>query len=831
MAYFGSHMQMKQNEKTETIRHLVFLGVAWTAIILFFAWWGVQEEKENTVRLATAQARASFGKDQALRQWATRHGRIYVPVGDYFQPDPRMSKVPERDIHTPGGIELTLINPVTIINQLDRDYGYLYGTSGKITSLTARSTHNQPDEWERSALERINLGAEEVMEFVHQDGGEFLRLMQPLIVTPGCLLCHYDEGFTVGRPGGGIAISLPMAQLRQQEQVAVRSKLTVLSILWAFGMIGLAINAWLLHQQQKTRIQAMLELQRSENRKSAIMGSALDCIITIDAEDRIVEFNPAAEKTFGYRSEEMLGKPMAKFIVPESMREMHYAGLERQVKTGKTNILGTRIETTAMRCDGSEFPVELAITRIDQPGAPPLFTAFLRDITERRKLEEQLQKQASEDDLTGLFNRHTFEAALKRVLLSAGESSHCLMYLDLDRFKVVNDTSGHSAGDELLKQLADLLRDNIGDSGILARLGGDEFGLILENCDLEKGRESASRLLQAVGDFRFYWNDKIFTLGMSIGIVVIDDPRAEASQLLSMADAACYRAKEEGRNRFYVYSPHDKAFSHRRDQLGWLGRIEAAFAEERFLLYQQPILPLQDNTGCLPVFAEILLRMKDENGHLVTPDKFLPAAERYNLMPTIDRWVVRTSLRWLNDNRNYQGTLSINLSGASLTDSLFLDFLLHELNALNIPGHQLCFEITETEAITNLSRARRFITTIRGAGCAFALDDFGSGMSSYGYLKDLPVDFLKIDGRFVRNMDMDPVSMAMVKSIHEIGHLMGKRTIAEFVGHAAVLELLQELGVNYAQGYYLGEPAPLQSLIHDTIGEPDPVQPVKMRRS
>ena len=817
---------MNPGERTDTLRHLVFLGLAWSAIILFFAWWGVEEEKENTARLATAQARASFGKDQALRQWATRHGRIYVPVGDYFQPDPRMSKVPERDIRTPSGIELTLINPVTIINQLDRDYQYLYGTSGKITSLTARSPHNQPDEWEKSALRRINAGAEEVMEFVHQDGGEFLRLMQPLVVTPGCLLCHFGEGFEVGKPGGGIAISLPMAQLRQQEQAAVRSKLAVLAILWAFGMVGLAINAWLLHRQAQIRAQTMAELKRSEARKSAIMGSALDCIITIDAEDRIVEFNPAAEKTFGYRCEEMLGRRMAEFLVPESMREMHYEGLKRQMETGESSIIGTRIETTALRCDGSEFPVELAITRIDQPGSSPLFTAFLRDITERRKLEEQLQKQASEDDLTGLYNRHTFEAVLKRMLASTGKHSHCLMYLDLDRFKVVNDTSGHSAGDELLKQLADLLRSNLEESATLARLGGDEFGLVLENCTLETGKEVASRLLRAVSEFRFYWNDKIFTLGMSIGLVVIDDPRAEASQLLSMADAACYRAKEEGRNRCYVYSHSDEALTHRQVELNWLGRIESAFSEERFLLYQQPIVPLQ---GGDPGFMEILLRMRDEEGRLVTPDKFLPAAERYNLMPTIDRWVVRSTLHWMNENTDYEGRLSINLSGASLTDPLFLDFLLKELDEAGLEEGRLCFEITETEAISNLSRARRFIALVHEAGCLFALDDFGSGMSSYGYLKDLPVDFLKIDGRFVRNMDMDPVSMAMVKSIHEIGHLMGKQTIAEFVGHAAVLRLLQEMGVNFGQGFYLGEPAPLQPLSRGA-GEAE-AQPVKMRRS
>ncbi len=813
-------------------RHLAILGVAWTVIILFFMWWAVKEEQANTLRLATTQARASFGKDQALRQWATRHGRIYVPVTPQQQPDPRMAKVPERDIRTPSGIELTLINPVTIINQLNRDYHQLFSTLGKITSLTARSEENRPDEWERHALKKIDAGVPEVLEFVRQGDKEYLRLMQPLMVTPGCLLCHYDEGFQVGKPGGGIAISLPMDPLRQQERTAIQRKLLVLASLWLFGMVGLGLNSLLLQRQERLRGQALEELRHSEARKSAIVGSALDCIITIDASDRILEFNPAAEKTFGYRCEEMLGKPMAEYLVPDSVREMHYEGLRRQVENGHSTILGTRVETTALRADGSEFPVELAITRIEDSSGSPLFTAFLRDITERKEMEQRLELQAAHDDLTGLYNRRTFEESLQRALLTASETPHCLMFLDLDRFKVVNDTSGHHAGDELLKQLAELLRANLEEEAILARLGGDEFGLILQKRSLEAGKETAARLLQAVADFRFYWNDRIYTLGMSIGIVLMDDSRQDASELLGMADAACYRAKEEGRNRYYVYSPGDTAISHRQAELAWLNRIESAFAEERFLLYAQPIVSLQEEARVPPRFAEVLLRMRDTEGQLVTPDKFLPAAERYNLMPTIDRWVVRNALRWLRQEPSYHGMLSINLSGSSLGDPLFLDFLLRELEELEIEGQRLCLEITETEAITNLSRARHFIARTRELGVRFALDDFGSGMSSFGYLKDLPVDYLKIDGRFVRNMDLDPVSMAMVRSIHEIGHLMGKQTIAEFVGHAAVVKLLRELGVNHAQGFYLGEPAPLSRLVVAGNGnQTGDAQPVKMRRN
>ena len=802
--------------------HILVLGLSWTIIVLIFAWWGIQEEHQKTAELAIAQARAAFGKDQALRQWATRHGRIYVPVTETQAPDPRMAKVPERDISTPGGLPLTLINPVTIINQLDRDYGHLYGTSGKITSLSATSPRNRPDEWERSALERIQKGSPQVLEFVQGSEGESLRLMQPLIARKGCLLCHHDTGFEIGKPAGGVAISLPMGKLRQSEREAIRNKSLALLVLWLFGLLGLGITAWLLQHQARTRSQALAELKRSEERNRAIVNSALDCIITIDAQDRIVEFNPAAEATFGYASNHVIGRRLAELLVPRPLRKMHYAGLRRQLKTGDPNILGTRIETTALRSDGSEIPVELAIIRVEQEGAP-LFTAFLRDITEQRRMQQELQQRASQDTLTGLDNRHTFEQALRRMLHEEVHQGHCLMFMDLDRFKLVNDTSGHAAGDELLKQLAALLRATVQEDAVLARLGGDEFGLLLETCDIEGARATAQTLLQAVNDFRFYWEDKIFTIGMSIGIVAVGDHGTDASHLLSLADAACYRAKEEGRNRYYVYTDMDDVIRYRRAEAGWIQHIENALAEDRFLLYRQPIVPLQPEEDGDQGFMEILLRMRGPGQEIITPNRFLPAAERYNLMPVIDRWVIRSSLAWLAEQPHYRGMLSINLSGTSITDPLFLEFLDEELSGNTHDRGKICFEITETEAITNLSHARRFIEQIKELGCRFALDDFGSGMSSYGYLKDLPVDFLKIDGRFVSNVHSDPVSYAMVKSIHEIGHLMGKRTIAEFVSCTEVMELLQGLGVNYGQGYYLERPSPLEAHLLPVASSNPPV--------
>ncbi len=800
-------------DKPGSLRFVLVLGILWTLSIIAIAAWTISSEIKSTLTLATIEARAYFNKDQAIRLWATQHGRIYVPLTADYPPDPHLSHIPERDITTPSGIRLTLINPARIIRELDEDYGKLYGVIGKVTSLSPLAKENLPDAWERHALQRLYQGESEVLEITYIDDKEYLRLMQPLMVNEGCLLCHANQEFQVGKPGGGIGIKLPMQDLRERQARAIRSKSLILFALWLIGMASLLVGARILRRHARLREQMLNELTQNEKRKSAILETALDCIITIDKYDRILEFNPAAEKTFGFRREDVLGKRMAELLVPESLREKHYKGLRHHLQTGARSILGTRIETTALRANGSEFPVELAITRVDQ-GEEVLFTAYLRDIAESREMAEQLLFQATHDFLTNLLNRHSFEQALQKLLNNSSDASeHCLMYLDLDRFKLINDSCGHTAGDELLRQLSVLLQDNVRKQDVIGRLGGDEFGLILADCPLECALEIGNTLLNATQNFRFYWDDKIFSIGLSIGLVVIASNNQQVTELLHLADAACYRAKEEGRNRISVTNQTDgETLQKRRGEIDWINCIESAFDQNRFLLYQQPIVRVGASPGEKPLAMEILLRMLNPEGNLVTPDQFLPPAERYNLVSVIDRWVVRSSFRWLASHpapESLPSMTTINLSGASVADPLFLDFVLEQLHTPNLPANSICLEITETVAITNLSKARRFIAELRDAGCLFALDDFGSGMSSYGYLKDLPVDFLKIDGQFVRDMDSDPISLAMVRSINEIGQLMGKKTIAEFVANEETLGLLKMIGVDYAQGYLLGEPAPL----------------------
>jgi len=434
----------------------------------------------------------------------------------------------------------------------------------------------------------------------------------------------------------------------------------------------------------------------------------------------------------------------------------------------------------------------------------------------------RLSYQAAHDALTGLPNRREFEVRLERALKTARDlnEEHTLCYLDLDQFKIVNDTSGHVAGDELLRQLAALLQARLRDRDTLARLGGDEFGVLLENCNLQQAQPIAELLRQLVKEFRFVWHDKSFAIGVSIGLVPITAESDGLSSLLSYADAACYAAKDRGRNRVHVYQAEDADLVKRQGEMQWVTLITRALEENRMRLYVQPILPLHPHTEA-DTHYEILLRMLGDDGELVLPMAFIPAAERYSLMPSIDRWVIGavfTAFPALFPHaQDGKSICTINLSGHSLCDEKFLDFIERQFNINQIPCAAICFEITETAAITNLTEAIRFIHALKAKGCKFSLDDFGSGLSSFTYLKNLPVDYLKIDGAFVKDMEIDPMDRAMVESINHIGHVLGLKTIAEYVESEIILDHLKQIGVDYVQGNWLIEPQPLSTLLNRNL--------------
>lgn len=535
-----------------------------------------------------------------------------------------------------------------------------------------------------------------------------------------------------------------------------------------------------------------------------------DGVITTDSGCRIEYLNPVAEQLTGWRLEHAQGR-----VIDEIFRSFHEETCEPlenplAVAIRRTRAIKSVRPTLLIRRDGNELYIESCASPIrDGAGAVCGGVLVFHDVSESRELNRKLSYHASHDILTGLVNRREFESRLERALKSARarESSYALCHIDLDQFKIINDNCGHSAGDALLGQVGALLKSKIRWRDTVARLGGDEFGVLLESCSLEEGVRNAEALREAIRNYKFVWEERTFRLGASIGVVPISSENEDVAGLLSAADSACAAAKESGRNRIYSFQENDIDLMRRRREMQWAARINNALEDSRFEIFRQVIQPLQK--ADLGLHYELLLRMRDEAGKIVAPDQFISAAERYGLTPNIDRWMIEHALRWLvseADEREKLAMCSINLSGQSLGDDKFLPFVIDHFHRSGIDASKICFEITETAAIASFSQANRFIHALKELGCRFALDDFGTGLSSFGYLKHFPVDFLKIDGSFVKEILHDPIDREMVRSINEIGHLTGKQTIAEFAENAEIIEMLRSLGVDYAQGYGIATP-------------------------
>jgi diguanylate cyclase (GGDEF)-like protein/PAS domain S-box-containing protein len=544
------------------------------------------------------------------------------------------------------------------------------------------------------------------------------------------------------------------------------------------------------------------------------LASIGDAVITTDATANITSLNAVAERLTGWDDLAARGRPLTDVF--HTLDEVTRGPAEDPV--GRC-LKGDESVGPANRCllisrDRRELNIDMSVASIrggESDSASIGVVLVFRDVTEERKLAQQLSHQATHDTLTGLVNRPEFERRLSHLLESANPHvPHALLYLDLDQFKVVNDTCGHAAGDDLLRQISALLRTKLRARDTLARLGGDEFGVLLEHCSVNEAKRIADSLRELLQGFRFGWNERSFTIGVSIGLVPITRAGETLAGVFSAADSSCYAAKEKGRNRVHVYRAEDTVLAQRDGEMRWMPRIQEALADERFRLYYQPILPVGSDTPD-GVHGEILLRMLDEAGRIVLPGAFMPAAERYGLMLALDRWVVKRSLRALSATSHSGGdvTFAINISGQSLGAADFLDFVTEQIHATRVAPNRLCFEITETSAVSELAHALRFIDTLKGLGCRFALDDFGTGLSSFSYLKTLPVDYLKIDGVFVTGLVADDIDQAMVEAVHHVGHMMGLETIAEWVESRAILLKLRQIGVNYGQGYALGQPRPL----------------------
>ncbi|MGF2040507.1 MAG: EAL domain-containing protein [Nostoc sp. CmiVER01] len=584
--------------------------------------------------------------------------------------------------------------------------------------------------------------------------------------------------------------------------IATQDKQTVENISAIAAQLGLLLQ----------RKQMEEELFHEKELAQVTLHSIGDGVITTDAAGKIEYFNPVAEMLTGWSQQQAKGLPLKEVfrIFHETTREPAENPVEKALKSGQ--IVGLANHTVLITRDNKEIAIDDSAAPIcDRYNQIVGAVMVFHDVSQNRSLSRQLSWQASHDFLTGLVNRYEFEQCLEQAVSNAKTHNleHALCYLDLDQFKIVNDTCGHAAGDELLRQITRLLQTKIRQTDVLARLGGDEFGALLYQCSLEQAMRIANIWRETIQEFRFIWQDSIFSIGASIGLVKINAISDNRASLLSYADAACYAAKNKGRNRVHIFQLDDEELLQQRGEMQWVSRITKALAENRFCLYSQAITAIAP-TETQETHYEILLRLRDEKGNLVVPMAFIPAAERYNLMPTIDRWVIETLFKsWSLTEHHSKAIYAINLSGTSINDDQFISFLREQFPLYQVPPQSICFEITETVAIANLTKASQFISELQGWGCHIALDDFGSGMSSFAYLKTLPVDYLKIDGGFIKNIIENSVDDAMVEAINRIGHVMGIKTIAEFVENDAILQRLKQLGVDYAQGYGVGKPSPL----------------------
>ncbi|MEE8342393.1 MAG: EAL domain-containing protein [Gammaproteobacteria bacterium] len=562
-------------------------------------------------------------------------------------------------------------------------------------------------------------------------------------------------------------------------------------------------------------------LFQEKERALVTLESIGDGVITTDVTGKIQYMNPVAEISTGWQCSEIQGSPITQILrlIDENTRKTVVPNPVRHCLNKQAVVKVEGHPLLVHRNGKQRFSVELSAAPIRDSNDAVIGTVLIfHDVTELRGLARKMSYQAAHDSLTGLINRREFDkrcqTALETEQTSGTEQALC--YLDLDQFKVVNDTCGHQAGDELLKQLTHCLQGQLREADTLARLGGDEFGVLLGGCSPENALEIAENLRKTVEEFRFSWDNQLFRVGVSIGLVPITSHVSSPAELLSAADSACYIAKEQGRNRIHVSQPNDEAVAEHHGQMRWTQRIQDALENDKFCLHFQPIIRLDDSANNSELHGEILLRMLDDKGQLILPGAFLPSAERYQLMGSIDHWVVEHTFELLSERDViFPGiaTCSINLSGQSLSDNRFLDMIVYLVLQAGIPPNLICFEITETAMIANLNNATRFISKLRDMGCRFALDDFGSGLSSFSYLKQLPVDFLKLDGSYVRNMINDRTDLAMVRAIHQVGHVMGMQTIAECVEDTATLQALRNIGVDFAQGFAIARSKIVQNTI------------------
>ena len=595
--------------------------------------------------------------------------------------------------------------------------------------------------------------------------------------------------------------------------------------LWSWGGLVLALLAGSLasvffllwrEQHHQSRVAALVQrdLDRERARAQQTLQAIGDAVLVVDADWHVQYINPAAEAMLGVSWPEHRGGLLGELV---HLRE---ADSHRPLDDVQAYFLEQSQEAGLRQVClvdhlGREMAIDCRVTQLSFPGGNEGMVIVIRDVSSERELTDRLAYQATHDMLTHLLNRSAFESRIRALLEEshAQGSRHAVIYLGLDRFKLINDTCGHAAGDELLKRVAGQIREVLRNDDILARLGGDEFGVLLKDCELEVAETVAQRILASIEKVRFRKEDKVFQIHASIGVVPLHQEAGSLKEVLMTADLACHVAKEQGRSRVHVHAEQDVHVEKHHREMQWLPRLQEALDSDRFELFLQPIFPVSDESG-LPMMNEFLIRLRGEDGRMLAPGLFIPSAERYGLMWQIDRWMVENAIAYLKEvETDWEALYTINLSAQTFGDRAFAEFVDMTLESYGVDAGRVCFELTETAAITNIANASDLMMALKDLGCSILLDDFGSGLSSFGYLKNLPVDYLKIDGQFVRDLTTDPLDEVMVRMCQELANVLGVKTVAEFIENQEILEAVKAIGVDYAQGYHLGRPRPAVQLV------------------
>ena len=585
------------------------------------------------------------------------------------------------------------------------------------------------------------------------------------------------------------------------------SAVLILSIGSLAFLVGIATAVYTIRRAASTAKELYIEKELAQ----VTLSSISEAVITTDAHGLIRFMNSHAEHLTGYQLHKSINTPVDNILIlkADSNTNILVNPIVHAIESNRS--ISTSDNTILVNAELLECAIELTADPIrdldDQVhGAVVIF----RDVSENRELALKLHYQASHDALTGLVNRREFEIRLEKAVSKAQQEDiqYSLCYLDLDQFKIINDIGGHTAGDELLRQLSKVFKTIIRETDTLARLGGDEFGILLESCHLQKAEDIAENIRNATIKYRFYWEGEVFEIGVSIGIILIDKNTSSADEVMSSVDSACYLAKDRGRNRVEIYEPNNAEISERRKEMHWSQRISLAIADNKLHLFYQEIVATKNNDDDNVKHYEVLLRIIEDDKY-ISPDAFIQAAERYSLSREMDKWVVKNTFKILTNDSKYNSNnniYNINLSGLAFNSTEMLDFILKEFETSKMDPNRICFEITETTAIANLYQAKRFISVLKNIGCTFALDDFGKGISSFNYLKHIPVDYIKIDGSFVRDIIDDELNNVFIESITKIAHVLKIKTVAEFVENENILNAVKKAGVDYAQGYYYSEP-------------------------